>query len=109
MPTVPAGAARSLSGSVHRRPACGPELHRRAQRCDGFRDATHRNGNSGGREPARGLFSLIFEVVESLKGKFQVIITDHPDFSDNARFQKALRERWRDGLKLVPEDWPPAP
>ena len=58
------------------------------------------------RKAVKGLFGLIFDVVESLKGKFQVIITDHPDFSDDVRFQEALRERWRDGLKLVPEDWP---
>lgn len=58
------------------------------------------------RKAVKNLFGLIFDVVDSLKGKFQVIITDHPDFGDDARFQKALRERWRDGLKLVPEDWP---
>lgn len=60
------------------------------------------------RRAVKRLFGLIFDVVESLKGKFQVLITDHPDFSDDARFQAALRERWRDGLKLVPEDWPRA-
>lgn len=40
------------------------------------------------------LYGQVFDVVESLKGKFQVIITDHLDFSDDARFQAALRERW---------------
>lgn len=54
------------------------------------------------------LYDLIFEVVESLKGKFQVIVTDHPDFSDDARFQNTVREKWRGGPKLVPSDWPPA-
>lgn len=61
------------------------------------------------RRAVKRLFGLIFDVVESLKGKFQVIITDHPDFSDDARFQNAVRERWRDGLKLVPDDWPREP
>lgn len=60
------------------------------------------------RKAVKRLFGLIFDVVASLDGKFQVIITDHPDFSDDIRFQDALRERWRDGLKLVPEDWPRA-
>ncbi|MFC5609297.1 DUF3732 domain-containing protein [Variovorax soli] len=60
------------------------------------------------RRAVKRLFSLIFDVAERLEGKLQVIITDHPDFSDDARFQAALRERWRDGLKLVPEDWPRA-
>jgi hypothetical protein len=58
------------------------------------------------RRAVKRLFGLIFDVVKDLDGKFQVLITDHPDFSDDARFQAALRERWRDGLKLVPEDWP---
>ncbi|MEW5788285.1 MAG: DUF3732 domain-containing protein [Pseudomonadota bacterium] len=74
-------------------------------------DATPRDGVTqekidSDRKAVKGLYSLIFDVVESQRGKFQVIITDHPDFSDDARFQAALRERWRDGLKLVPEDWP---
>lgn len=60
------------------------------------------------RKAVKRLFGLIFDVVASLDGKFQVIITDHPDFSDDSRFQASLRERWRDGLKLVPEDWPRA-
>lgn len=54
------------------------------------------------------LYDLIFDVVESLSGEFQVIITDHPDFNDDARFQAAICEKWRGGLKLVPHDWPPA-
>lgn len=54
------------------------------------------------------LFGLIFDLVDRLEGKFQVIITDLSDFSDVVRFQRALRERWRDGLKLLPEDWPHA-
>ncbi|WP_150118674.1 DUF3732 domain-containing protein [Collimonas fungivorans] len=58
------------------------------------------------RKAVKRLFGLIFDIVDSLEGKFQVIITDHPDFSDDPRFQNAMRERWRDGLKLVPEDWP---
>lgn len=58
------------------------------------------------RKAVKRLYGLIFDVVELLGGKLQVIVTDHPDFSDDSRFQKALRERWRDGVKLVPEDWP---
>ncbi len=53
------------------------------------------------RKAVKGLFGLIFDIVESLEGRFQVIITDHPDFSDDVRFQAALCERWRNGLKLV--------
>lgn len=60
------------------------------------------------RKAVKRLYGLIFDVVESLGGKLQVIVTDHPDFSDDTRFQQSLRERWRDGVKLVPEDWPKA-
>lgn len=61
------------------------------------------------RKAVKRLFGLIFDVVERLNGTFQVIITDHPDFSDDPRFQGAVRERWRDGVKLVPDDWPREP
>ena len=70
------------------------------------RDGVTQEKIDSDRKAVKGLFGLIFDVVESLHGKFQVIITDHPDFTDDVRFQAALRERWRDGLKLVPEDWP---
>lgn len=70
------------------------------------RDGVTQEKLDSDRKAVKGLFRLIFDVVESLQGTFQVIITDHPDFSDDVRFQAALRERWRDGLKLVPEDWP---
>lgn len=70
------------------------------------RDGVTQEKIDADRKAVKRLFGLIFEVVERLKGKFQVIITDHPDFTDDARFQKAVRERWREGIKLVPEDWP---
>jgi hypothetical protein len=73
------------------------------------RDGVTKEKIDADRRAVKRLFGLIFEVVESLKGKFQVIITDHPDFTDDARFQNAVRERWRDGLKLVPDDWPREP
>lgn len=62
--------------------------------------------NDADRLAVKRLYGLIFDVVESMNGKLQVIITDHPDFGDDPRFQAALRERWRNGLKLIPEDWP---
>ncbi|MGA3844081.1 DUF3732 domain-containing protein [Ralstonia nicotianae] len=71
------------------------------------RDGVTQEKIDSDRKAVKGLYGLIFDIVESLHGKFQVIITDHPDFSDDSRFQAALRERWRDGVKLVPDDWPP--
>ncbi|MEC4027435.1 DUF3732 domain-containing protein [Myroides odoratimimus] len=50
------------------------------------------------------MFDFIFDVVESLSPNLQVIITDHA-YLHNDRFKKAVTEIWRDGLKLIPEDW----
>jgi hypothetical protein len=60
------------------------------------------------RRAVKRLYGLVLDVVEKLEGRLQVLITDHPDFVDDPRFQAAVIERWRDGLKLIPEDWPDA-
>jgi hypothetical protein len=56
------------------------------------------------RQAVRRLFRLIFDVTEKLAGGLQVIITDHADLSDGW-FQQAVVEKWRGGIKLVPNDW----
>lgn len=50
------------------------------------------------------MFDFIFNVVESLSPNLQVIITDHA-YLNNDRFKFAVTEIWRDGLKLIPNDW----
>jgi len=50
------------------------------------------------------MFDFMFNVVSSLTPKLQVIITDHA-YLKNDRFVKSVTEVWRDGLKLVPNDW----
>jgi hypothetical protein len=55
------------------------------------------------------MLKLIFEVVAAastggLPG-MQVIITEHADVNE-PWFQEAVAERWRQGKKLVPGDWP---
>ncbi len=52
------------------------------------------------------MFNFMFNVVESLTPKLQVIITDHA-YLKNDRFEESVREIWRDGLKLIPNDWVP--
>jgi hypothetical protein len=56
------------------------------------------------REAVLRLFSLIFDVVGGASNGLQVIITDHADLADES-FQNAIIERWRGGVKLVPESW----
>jgi hypothetical protein len=54
------------------------------------------------------MFKLVIEVVKSLAPKMQVVITEHADIADDW-YQGTVRERWRGGLKLVPDEWPVGP
>ena len=56
------------------------------------------------REAVNRMFKFIFDTVESLKGKFQVIITEHADLKDQW-YQDAVVLRWRGSEKLIPESW----
>jgi hypothetical protein len=49
------------------------------------------------------LFKFIYD--RSKEDGFQTIIIDHADESEKW-FQEAIVEKWRGGLKLVPDDWP---
>jgi hypothetical protein len=51
------------------------------------------------------MFRFVFDVVETLKPSFQVVITEHADINEDW-YQAAVVEKWRGGLKLVPDDWP---
>lgn len=55
------------------------------------------------------MFKLVFNVVDAIAGEVaagvQIIITEHADI-DQQWFQEAVVERWRQGKKLVPDDWP---
>ena len=57
------------------------------------------------RQDLRRMFEMVFKSVSDVKPGFQVIITEHADINEKW-YQDAVRERWRGGLKLVPEDWP---
>ena len=50
------------------------------------------------------MFKLVKDSVSNLEGKFQIIVTEHAD-PENAWYQEAVIERWRDGNTLVPTDW----
>jgi len=56
------------------------------------------------REGVARMYRLVFQVVEALEGKLQVILTDHADL-DEPWFQDAVCERWRGGTALVPAEW----
>lgn len=50
------------------------------------------------------MFDFMFSVVSSLSPNLQVIVTDHAYLKSND-FVESVREVWRDGLKLIPNDW----
>jgi predicted nucleic acid-binding Zn-ribbon protein len=61
-------------------------------------------GRSEDRDAVSRMYKLAVEVVESLGEQFQVIITDHANISETW-FQDCIIERWREGIKLIPEGW----
>ena len=50
------------------------------------------------------MFQLVFDAVNEVALGLQVVITEHADINETW-YQDAIVERWRGGLKLVPEDW----
>lgn len=61
------------------------------------------------RQAVSRMLKLVFEVVKTVSAAvpagMQVIITEHADINE-PWFQEAVTERWRQGKKLVPDDWP---
>ncbi len=58
------------------------------------------------RQKVERMFNLIFQAVEELAPKFQIIVTDHADLRNSPQFQQAIVEKWRgEGYALIPSDW----
>lgn len=57
------------------------------------------------REAVLRMFRLVFNIVNELAPHLQVVLTEHADIREDW-YQKAVVERWRGGLKLLPDDWP---
>ncbi|HOI36482.1 MAG TPA: DUF3732 domain-containing protein [Bacillota bacterium] len=51
------------------------------------------------------MFRLVFDAIAEVAPGLQVIITEHADINEDW-YRQAVAERWRGGLKLVPDDWP---
>jgi hypothetical protein len=65
------------------------------------------NGTAGvgeDRQKVEWMYKLAYDVVQSLGGQFQVIITDHANINQQW-FQDCVVERWREGTKLIPPEW----
>ena len=55
-------------------------------------------------QAVRRLFALLSEYCQSLQPTMQVIVADHVELLEGW-FRDAMIERWRDGIKLVPQTW----
>jgi hypothetical protein len=56
------------------------------------------------RQAVAALFLLMADVVAVVDEGLQVIVCDHANLPE-PWFQDAVIENWRDGLKLIPEEW----
>ncbi len=50
------------------------------------------------------LYRLLWDYCDRLVPNMQIIVTDHVDLMQDW-FQDSVKERWRDGIKLVPVPW----
>lgn len=50
------------------------------------------------------LYRLLWDYCDSLVPGMQIIVTDHVDLMQDW-FQSSVKQRWRDGIKLVPVPW----
>lgn len=69
-------------------------------------DSEYREGDSrsGDRDTIAATFRFIIETANRSERPYQIIIAEHADF-DEQWFQDCVRERWRDGRALIPQDW----
>lgn len=56
------------------------------------------------RTAVHALFRLMVDVAAEVEGELQIIVCDHANLPDNW-FQGAVIENWREGERLIPEDW----
>lgn len=56
------------------------------------------------REAVTRMFKVIAEFADELAPHFQMVVTEHADLKETW-YQQAVRERWRDGEKLIPVEW----
>lgn len=68
-------------------------------------DGSKRGLDEDDRQAVSRMFRFVFDVVKEIGTGLQIVITEHADISEDW-YQEAIIERWRGGLKLIPEDWP---
>ncbi|MFZ5756935.1 MAG: DUF3732 domain-containing protein [Pseudomonadota bacterium] len=68
-------------------------------------DGTMSAASEEERRTVARMFQFIFDTAKGIVPGLQVVITEHADINE-PWYQDAVVEKWRGGLKLVPEDWP---
>lgn len=58
-------------------------------------------GRTGDWNAIKKIYQMIFHTVHNLGDQLQVVVLDHANFLDQPEFQAAIRERWREGHKLI--------
>jgi len=56
------------------------------------------------RAAVNSLFRLLYDVAAELAPQFQIIVCDHANLP-YPWFQDSVVHNWRDGRKLIPQDW----
>jgi hypothetical protein len=56
------------------------------------------------RAAVRRMFGLMRDVVQELAPGLQIIVCDHANLPEEW-FQDSVRHNWRDGRKLIPDEW----
>ncbi|RGC53347.1 DUF3732 domain-containing protein [Absiella sp. AM29-15] len=51
------------------------------------------------------MYDFIYNQVQLLSGKLQVIVVDHANLENNENFMSSVLEDWHKGTKLIPDDW----
>lgn len=62
------------------------------------------DGDSADEKAVRLMFDFMIKVTESLSPNFQLIVTDHA-LLNYPKFTDSIVEIWRNGKKLIPEEW----
>ncbi len=69
-----------------------------------FPSSVNKDENDVDMDAVEKIYSFIAKFVKEMNREMQIIIVDHAQLNQDD-FRKNIIENWRDGKKLVPEDW----
>lgn len=69
-----------------------------------FQSGTSADSDDRDSATVRNLYRVVARFATEFAGQFQVIAIDHAEYEEDW-FADAIRYNWRNGLKLIPDDW----